>query len=87
MSTEHGWFHLYKAAVLETDWSKIEENIQAAENGIKARLRECAMNHGETPEENRAIEDALNGLKVLRNDVAAWLIAKDNGSMPRLGQN
>ena len=30
------------------------------------------MNHGGTPEENQAIEDALSGLDVLRKDVAAW---------------
>jgi len=42
MNTECGWFNLYKAAVLETEWSKIEERIQVAENGIKARLNEFA---------------------------------------------
>ena len=71
MNTSHEWQKFYRIAVLETDWSKIEEHIQVAENGIKARLHEFSMNHGGTPEENQAIEDALNGLKVLRKDVAA----------------
>jgi hypothetical protein len=31
-----------------------------------------SLNHGGTHEENQAIEDALNGLNVLRNEVAAW---------------
>jgi hypothetical protein len=57
---------------LETDWTKIEEKIQAAENGIGARLHEFSLNHGGTPEENQAIVDALHGLDVLRKDVAAW---------------
>ncbi|HMH07962.1 MAG TPA: hypothetical protein VK579_14875 [Terriglobales bacterium] len=36
------------------------------------RLHEFSMNHGGTPEENQAIEDALNGLDILWKDVAAW---------------
>jgi len=76
MDTEYGWQELYKAAVLETDRSKIEQKIQEADNGMRARLHECSMNHGGTPEENRAIEDALNGLNVLRKDVAAWQESK-----------
>ena len=58
--------------LLETDWSKIEEKIEVADNAIKVRLHEFSMNHGGTPEENQAIEDALNGLNLLRKDVAAW---------------
>ena len=72
IKTKYGWQKLYATALLETDWSKIGEKIQVAENGIRARLHEFSMNHGGTPEENQAIEDALNGLNVLRSDVAAW---------------
>ena len=60
------------ADLRETDWSKIEKRIQVADNAIKVRLHEFSMNHGGTPEENQAIEDALNGLNFLRKDVAAW---------------
>ena len=42
MST-YQWHELYKAALLETDWSKIEERIQAAESAIQNRKRECAL--------------------------------------------
>jgi hypothetical protein len=70
MDTEYSWQELYRTALLETDWSKIEEKIQVAENGIRARLHEFSMNHGGTPEENQAIEDALNGLNILRQEVA-----------------
>ena len=69
MNTEYDWLRLYKAAILETDWSKIEGHIQAAESGMKARLHDFSMNHGGTPEENRAIEHALNGLNTLRREV------------------
>ena len=79
MNTEYEWFNMYKAAILETDWSKIEEHIQVAENGIKARLHEFSMNHGGTPEENHAIEDALNGLNILRKEAAAWQESKRAG--------
>jgi len=54
----------------------IEERIQAAENGIRARLLEFSMNHGGTREENQAITDALHGLDVLRKEVAAWQESK-----------
>ena len=72
MDTEYSWQELYRTALLETDWSKIEEHIQEAENGIRARLHEFSMNHGGTREENQAIVDALNGLNILRKEVTAW---------------
>jgi len=72
IKTKYGWQEPYATALLETDWSKIEEKIQAADNGIRARLHEFSMNHGGTPEENQAIEDALNGLDILRKEVVAW---------------
>jgi hypothetical protein len=73
IQTKYGWQELYATAILETDWSKIEEKIQVAENGIRARLHEFSLNHGGTPEENQAIQDALHGLETLRNEVALWL--------------
>jgi hypothetical protein len=72
MDTEYSWQELYRTALLETDWSKIEEKIQVAENEIRARLHEFSMDHGGTPEENQAIEDALHGLYILRKDVVTW---------------
>jgi len=76
IQTKYGWQELYAIAVLETDWTKIEQKIQAADNGIGARLHEFSMNHGGTPEENQAIVDALHGLDVLRKEVSAWLESK-----------
>ena len=73
IQTKYGWQVLYATALLETDWSKIDAKIQAAENSISTRLDEFSMNHGGTPEENQAIQDALNGLDILRKEVAAWL--------------
>jgi hypothetical protein len=73
IQTKYGWQVLYATALLETDWSKIDAKIQAAETSIGTRLDEFSMNHGGTPEENQAIQDALNGLDILRKEVAAWL--------------
>lgn len=72
MNATYKWLEFYRAAVLETDWSKLDELISAAEMAIRARLNEFNRDHGGTPEENQAIVDALNGLSVLRNDAARW---------------
>ena len=79
IQTKYGWQELYAIALLETDWTKIEQKIQEADNAIRARLHEFSMNHGGTPEENQAIEDSMNGLGVLRKDVAAWQESKRAG--------
>ena len=72
MATEYGWRKFYQAAVLETDWSRIGEHIAAAESAIEARLHKFSEDHGGTPEENKAITDAVMALEALRKDVAAW---------------
>ena len=79
IQTKYGWQVLYATALLETDWSKIDAKIQAAEHGISTRLYEFSMNHGGTPEENQAIQDALHGLTVLRKEVSAWQGSKRTG--------
>ena len=67
------WHDSYKAALLETDWSKLEERIRTAESCLHQRKQEFDLDHGGTREENQAIEDAFRGLGVLRNDARAWL--------------
>jgi len=62
--------------LLETDRTKIEQRIQAVEAAMKEKLHDPSLNHGGTPEENRAIEDALHGLNILRKEVAEWLGSK-----------
>jgi hypothetical protein len=79
IKAKYGWQELYATALLETDWLKIEEKIQVAENGIRERLHEFSMNHGGTPEENQAIVDSLNGLNILRKEVTAWQGSKQAG--------
>ena len=78
MNTEYDWVKLYKAALLETDWSRIGKRIEATEDALKARLHEFSLNHGGTPEENKAIVKTLDGLKILRSDVSAWRMRESN---------
>jgi hypothetical protein len=59
-------------AVLEADWARIDERIEAAEAAIKARLQEFSQNHGGTPEENQVIVDAAKSLESLRTEVDSW---------------
>jgi len=73
MTFTYKWHELYQTAVLETDWSKIEEHIRAAETALRQRKHEFGRDHGDTPEENQAIADAMKGLMVLRTDVSRWL--------------
>jgi len=66
------WYESYRAAVLETDWTKMQERLQVADHEIHERQRVLSLDHGGTPEERQAIADALNGLKVLRKESAPW---------------
>jgi hypothetical protein len=50
--------------------------LNAAEAALHARKHEFDLNHGGTPEENQAIEDALRALGVLQTDLATWLGSK-----------
>ena len=72
MNAEYDWEKLYHNAVLETDWSRIEERIEATESAMQRRLHEFSLNHGGTPEENKAIARALDRLEILRTEATAW---------------
>lgn len=72
MNAEYDWEKLYHKAVLETDWSRIDERIEATESAMQRRLHEFSLNHGGTPEENKAIASALDRLEILRTEVTAW---------------
>ena len=69
MSTSE-WEKPYKAAILETDGSKLEERIEATESAMYARLDELSLAHSGPLEEDRAIADALNRMDILRSKVA-----------------
>jgi hypothetical protein len=71
MNLVYEWQRPYVTAILETDRSKLRQHIAAADGSIQARIRELSQDHGGTPEERLAIRDALDGLKVLRKEIAA----------------
>jgi hypothetical protein len=77
MTTTPEWHELYKAALLETDWSKMDERIRTAEAAIQARKREFDLNHGGTADESQAIMDAVRSLNVLRTEAAAWTLRRE----------
>jgi hypothetical protein len=66
------WYESYKAAILETDWTKLQERLQAAEREIHERQRVLSLDHGGTPEERQAISDALNGITHLKTEASDW---------------
>ena len=71
--TGYKWTEFYKAALLETDWTKMRERLQTAEAALLQRKREFALKGGGRPDENHAIDDALHSLNILRNEAGTWL--------------
>jgi hypothetical protein len=57
-----GWEKLYESAVLETNNEVLAQRIAAALTALKARLHELNMDHGGTPEEQQALQQALAAL-------------------------
>ena len=60
------WRSLYEAAILETDDVKLLERINAAEAAIRLRLE--SRDGRPRDEEAQALEDAINNLRMLRNE-------------------
>jgi hypothetical protein len=73
------WKNLYQAAILETDWSKLQERIEAAESAMHARLNELSLDPSSSLEESRAIADALNRVDILRGKIGAWQTSTPQG--------
>jgi len=68
MKADYEWQQPYVAAVLETDLSKLAQRIQEASTAINKRMLELNQDHERTTEERLAIEFALSGLKILKED-------------------
>jgi len=65
------WQHEYEAARLERDPEKLLQRAMAAETAIFNRLQALAGRAGHEAE-RQAIEDALEGLRVLKKDVLGF---------------
>jgi len=76
MSTTYKWYEVYKAALLESDWTRMEERIRTAESALNDRKSEMASNHGGSPEENQALADAMRSLSILRAEAASWSVQR-----------
>ena len=68
MNMAYEWQETYFAAVLETRDPELVQLIAQAENAIKARVMELAQDHYGTPEERRAMAEAMKGLEILRQE-------------------
>ena len=60
------WRDLYKAALFETDKSKMAARIANAEEAIVARARQL-FGTGDVEEEDEALDDALYALRALQS--------------------
>jgi hypothetical protein len=60
------WRALYKAAIFETDKSRLSERLARAEWALVLRARELFHAGGETFQERQAIDAAVYALYVLR---------------------
>ena len=70
----NSWKEFYKAALLETDWTKMDERVKAAEVEIhKRRLTLCQDGDG-THEERDALINAVSSLRVVQRDAAKWQV-------------
>jgi hypothetical protein len=63
------WHVLYQAALLETDPNKMPERIADAEKAILSRIKELFVTTADHIEEDVVLDDALYGLRALRNCV------------------
>ncbi len=72
MNALYKWNEVYKAALLETEWSRMEDRIRAAEDAIAGRRRELDLSGGGTAEENEALCGAIRSLNVLRMEATSW---------------
>jgi hypothetical protein len=69
MRAAYPWTDLYRAAIVGTDYALLPTCLLAAKAAIDDRLHELQSEHGGTPDERRAITDALNGLNLLRREL------------------
>jgi hypothetical protein len=66
------WDEFYRDAILETDWTKIEEKLQAAEREIRERQRVLSLDHGGTAEERQRIANAIHVITNLKIETGQW---------------
>jgi hypothetical protein len=66
-SPNKSWKELYRAALFETDQSKMSERVAYAEWALNLRARELFHTHGEHLQERQAVNTAMHALQALRS--------------------
>jgi hypothetical protein len=69
--TSYSWQESYQAALLETDWTKMQERAQRAESEIHQRRLVLSQDHNGTAEERTALVHAMSSLRVRGLNVAS----------------
>ncbi|HEY3974162.1 MAG TPA: hypothetical protein VGM18_14235 [Candidatus Sulfotelmatobacter sp.] len=69
------WHLLYQAALFETDRGRVRQRIDEAEKAILNRVKELFVASGDHIEEDQVLEDALYGLRALRNCISLEAMA------------
>ena len=69
MDSRYVWHDLYKAALVETERTKLQQSLHVAKAAIDDRLQELQADHGGTQEERRSISDALSNLNIIRREL------------------
>jgi len=66
---KYEWQRHYEAAILETDRTRLPQLINAAQAAIDARIEDIRLNHSGTADEEQALANALDGLRVLQKEI------------------
>jgi hypothetical protein len=69
---QEDWVELYHSALVELEQAKMSGRIEAAKTAIVARMEKLCTMPGLHPEERQAIEDALRGLNLLKQEEARF---------------
>jgi hypothetical protein len=81
MNRNVGWQQLYQAAMLELRPDELRRRIDDAEKAIQQRIVELTRDDSSSPEERRAIENALRGLRDLASTECKPPLSAHSGSV------
>jgi hypothetical protein len=73
------WHETYHDALLELNPQKLVQRVNEAETAILSRLQEIRIG-SDSRMEAQAIEDALNGLRVLKNETVKFKRSQNAGT-------
>ena len=71
------WAQFYKAALFESDTSKVSDRIAEAETALVICARELCDLAGDNIEEEQAVDDAMYALHALRSALKCRASAKN----------